>query len=240
MTTREKLITAAAIFLLLLVVFFAYEKKTSDLALAKSESEKVAQVQVIESNAKVIEASRQDQVHTAAVLDAALATINHQRTIIVTPQQAAQALPSIVPNLPTPVQIQNVPATPTAPATQNLIIPQADIPAFQAYKLNCDESNARLLACVKDKEDLQTQLTATAAQFHAEELSAASWEATAKGGTFWHRFGEGIKHSGCGMAGGGAGVKTAQSSTPMNGVIAGVSVTGGCELTMWLIERIKK
>lgn len=190
MTTREKVISIAAVLVLLIAAFIGYELVQEHDARIKAESVESAQKQIIDTNAKSIQAAKQDQEKTASDLKAQLAAIGAQRTIIVTPQQAAQALPTIVPNLPQPVQLQTVPATPTAPATQNLIIPQADIPAFQAYKLNYDESNARLLACTNDKDDLQTQLTATAAQFHAEELSAASWEATAKGGTFWHR----VKH----------------------------------------------
>ena len=110
-----------------------------------------------------------------------------QRTIVVTPQQAA-AVANTLPNLPAQVQVQQVPATATAPASQQIVIPQADIPAFQAYKLDCDESSAKLNACTLNAASAAVIQQGTASQLAAMTKERDTWEATAKGGTFWQRF----------------------------------------------------
>jgi hypothetical protein len=68
------------------------------------------------------------------------------------------------------------------------VIPQADIPAFQAYKLNCDESSAKLNACTLNAASAAVIQQGTASQLAAVTKERDTWEATAKGGTFWKRF----------------------------------------------------
>ena len=170
-----------------------YEWLQEHDARLKSESVQVAQQQVIATAQKTIDQSKAEQVKINADLAAQLAAIAAERKTVPTPQQVVIDVSKLLPNLPAPVAVQQVaatPATPTAPAqaaTQQIVIPQADIPAFQAYKLNCDESSARLLACTTNAQAVSEQLAATQSQYKAEEVRAASWEATAKGGTWWHR-----------------------------------------------------
>ena len=190
MTNQQKLGGAAALVAVALIALGGYELLQEHDARLKAESAQAAQEQIIKTNQATIDQAKVEQAQTASDLKTQLAAIAAQRTIIVTPPQAAAAITAAVPNLPQPVQVQNVPATPTAPATQQLVIPQADIPAFQAYKLNCDESNARLLACGKDAIDAVAIQQGKDSDLAAMTKERDSWKATANGGTFWHR----VKH----------------------------------------------
>jgi len=154
----------------LAIVLGGYEWLQEHDARLKAESVQTAQQQVIATAQKSIEQAKADEEQTASSLKAQLSSIASQRTIVVTPAQAA-AVANTLPNLPAQVQVQQVPATPTAPATQQIVIPQADIPAFQAYKLDCDESSAKLSAC--------TLNAASAAVMSVLVDSAISWNVRA-------------------------------------------------------------
>jgi hypothetical protein len=171
----------------LAIVLGGYEWLQEHDARLKAESTQVAQQQVIATAQKSIDQAKADQAQTASDLKTQLAAIASQRTIVVTPQQAA-AVANTLPNLPAHVQVQQVPATPTAPASQQIVIPQADIPAFQAYKLDCDESSAKLTACSLNAASAAVIQQATTNQLAAVTKERDTWEATAKGGTFWQRF----------------------------------------------------
>jgi hypothetical protein len=228
MTLAHKLTAAAAIVLLVLLVVGGIAWRQDHKALSQSKAVESAQKPIIAQ-------ATADKVVTTSDLTKALAAIQQQRTVVVTVPQAAAAIAQAIPNLPQQVQVQNVPATATTPESQSLVIPQADIPAFQKYKLDCDESNAKLLACAKNAVDDKTILTAT-------EKERDSWKQTAQGGTFWTRLGSGLKHSGCGAAGGLVGVETAQSrnATPMTGITAGAATFGGCEVLSYFLGRRHK
>lgn len=124
-----------------------------------------------------------------ATLKATLASIAQQRTIVVTPQQAA-TVANTLPNLPKPVEAKEVPATATAPASQEIVIPKEDIPAFQKYKLDCDANAATLNACQLNTAQDKIIADEGAVKLRAMTDDRDSWKATAKGGTFWHR----LKH----------------------------------------------
>jgi hypothetical protein len=171
----------------LAIVLGGYEWLQEHDARLKAESTQVAQQQVIATAQKSIDQAKADQAQTASDLKTQLAAIASQRTIVVTPQQAA-AVANTLPNLPAQVQVQQIPATPTAPASQQIVIPQADIPAFQAYKLDCDESSAKLTACSLNAASAAVIQQATTNQLAAVTKERDTWEATAKGGTFWQRF----------------------------------------------------
>ena len=175
------------VVLALAMVLGGYELLQEHDARLKAESVQSAQAQVIATAQKSIDQAKADQAQTASDLKAQLAAISAQRTIVVTPQQAA-AVANSLPNLPEQVQVQQVPATATAPASQQVVIPQADIPAFQAYKLNCDESGAKLTACTLNAASAAVIQQSTASQLAAVTKERDTWEATAKGGTFWQRF----------------------------------------------------
>ena len=171
----------------LAIVLGGYEWLQEHDARLKAESVQSAQQQVIATVQKSIDQAKADQAQTASDLKTQLAAIASQRTIVVTPQQAA-AVANTLPNLPAQVQVQQIPATPTAPASQQIVIPQADIPAFQAYKLDCDESSAKLTACSLNAASAAVIQQATTNQLAAVTKERDTWEATAKGGTFWQRF----------------------------------------------------
>jgi len=171
----------------LAIVLGGYEWLQEHDARLKAESTQVAQQQVIATAQKSIDQAKADQAQTASDLKTQLAAIASQRTIVVTPQQAA-AVANTLPNLPAHVQVQQVPATATAPASQQIVIPQADIPAFQAYKLDCDASSAKLTACSLNAASAAVIQQATTSQLAAVTKERDTWEATAKGGTFWQRF----------------------------------------------------
>jgi hypothetical protein len=173
--------------LALAIVLGGYELLQEHDALLNAKSVQTAQQQDIATAQKSIDQAKADQAKTDSDQKAQLAAIAAQRTIVVTPQQAA-AVANTLPNLPAQVQVQQVPATPTAPATQQIVIPQADIPAFQAYKLDCDESNANLTACTLNAASAAVIQQGTASQLAAMTKERDTWEATAKGGTFWQRF----------------------------------------------------
>ena len=125
-------------------------------------------------------------------MNAAIASIDKQRTIIVTPQQAA-AVANTLPNLPQQVTVQQVPAvpatatTPAQAATEQIVIPKADIPAFQKYKLDCDESNVKLTACTLTAAKSEIIQKSTDDQLKAMTADRDSWRTTAKGGTWLKR-----------------------------------------------------
>jgi hypothetical protein len=171
----------------LAIVLGGYEWLQEHDARLKAESVQTAQQQVIATAQKSIEQAKADQTQTASDLKSQLAAIASQRTIVITPTQAA-AVANTLPNLPAQVQVQQVPAAATAPASQQLVIPQADIPAFQAYKLDCDESSAKLSACSLNAASAAVIQQDAASQLAAVTKERDTWEATAKGGTFWQRF----------------------------------------------------
>ena len=171
----------------LAIVLGGYEWLQDHDARLKAESTQTAQQQVIATAQKSIEQAKADEEQTVSSLQAQLAAIASQRTVVVTPPQAA-AVANTLPNLPAQVQVQQVPATPTAPATQQIVIPQADIPAFQAYKLDCDASSAKLTACSLNAASAAVIQQGTTNQLAAVTKERDTWEATAKGGTIWQRF----------------------------------------------------
>jgi len=178
---------AIGIGVALAIVLGGYEWLQEHDARLKAESVQSAQQAVIATAQKSIDQAKTDQAQTANDLKTQLAAIASQRTIVVTPQQAA-AVANKLPNLPAQVQVQQVPATANAPATQQIVVPAADISALQAYKLDCDENSAKLSACILNAASAEVIQQGTDSQLAAMTKDRDTWEATAKGGTFWQRF----------------------------------------------------
>jgi hypothetical protein len=239
MTTAHKWTAVGCAFLVLLLGAAAYQIHKQDKSVAAAQAASDARNDQAKADQKVVDEAVKHQEQTADLLKSALATIDKERKTPVTPQQAA-AVANSLPGLPLPVQVQQVPATATTPAFQQIIIPQVDIPAFQKYKLDCDESNARLLACSRDSVDFKSELDVTKQQYDLMTADRNNWKTVATGGTFWHKVGAATKHIGCGLAGGAVGIETSNKSTPLNGGIAAVGATGGCELIFWLVGKIRK
>ena len=177
----------------LAIVLGGYEWLQEHDARLKAESVQSAQTQVIATAQKSIDQAKADQAQTASDLKSQLTAIANQRTIVVTPAQAANVA-NTLPNLPQQVTVQQVPAVPATattlaqPATEQIVIPKADIPAFQKYKLDCDESNAKLITCSLNAASAAVIQQGTADQLAAVTKERNTWEATAKGGTSWQRF----------------------------------------------------
>lgn len=186
MTLAHKWTLVAAVVLATFLVVVGFELVKEHDARTLSEATQTAQKQIIDTNQKVIDQAKVDQAQIANDLKNQLASIANQRLVVVTPQQAA-ATANTLPNLAQPVQVQNVPATSSSPATQQIVIPQADIPAFQTYKLDCDESSARLTACSLNAAKAEEIQKDTDTQLKAMTTERDSWEKTAKGGSFWTR-----------------------------------------------------
>lgn len=137
----------------------------------------------------IISAATSAKAQADANLKATLASIAQQRTVVVTPQQAA-AVANTLPAMPKPVEARDVPATATAPASQEIVIPAVDIPAFQKFKLDCDANAATLNACQLNQAQDKIIADESATKLKAMTDDRDSWKVTAKGGTFWHR----LKH----------------------------------------------
>ena len=80
----------------------------------------------------------------------------------------------------------------------------------------------RLLACSKDAIDFKAELAATENKYEAEQITAASWEASAEGGTWIHRTLTTAKWIAI-----GAGVSHAAGSVARVDVLSGVAAAAG-------------
>jgi hypothetical protein len=192
MTIPKSWLIGIAVAVLLLAALGGYEALQAHDALLKADGVQAVQEQKAKADQAVKDQAKEDQVKIDAALQSALSSIDKQRTIIVTPQQAA-AVANTLPNLPQQVTVQQVPAvpatatTPAQEATSQIVIPAADIPAFQKYKLDCDESNAKLTACTLNAAKSEIIQTATDDQLKAMTVERDTWRTAAKGGTWLKR-----------------------------------------------------
>jgi hypothetical protein len=181
MTAREK---ALAVFVLLFAVVFLF-------ALHEWQRERDARIQaesVQTQQQKIIDIAKADQAKTAADLQQQIAALEAEKKQPITPQQFVVGVSKMFPKLPQPLNVvQPLPVTqgmdgkqeslPSAPVVE---IPAADLSTLRDYKISCDETQARLDACAKDKTDLIAEL-------NAPKLKRDKWEATAKGGSWARR-----------------------------------------------------
>jgi hypothetical protein len=134
-------------------------------------------------------------------LAAALATIQTQKRIVRTPQQAAQQLPSVLPSLPLPVSIHDpnlsAPLPPGETPSTTISIPQPDlVPLYddlQDCRANADQN-------VSLKKDLSDEKTRSVALQHERDAAVA----VAHGGTFFVRLKRAAKWFAIGVATGAA------------------------------------
>ena len=172
---------------LLILIFVGYEWLQEHDARLKAESVQTAQTQVIQTAQIQITEAKAAEAKAASDLQTQLAEIAMERKTVPTPQQVVVDVSKLLPSLPQPVQVQNVPATATAPATQQLVVPAADIPDFQNYKLDCDTKSAQLNACSLMAAEKQTEVNSGAAELKAMTAERDEWKTAAKGGTLLHR-----------------------------------------------------
>ena len=147
-----------------------------------------------------IEQAKTREKQRDAQLTTALAGIAAQKRAVQTPQQAAKAIPDVLPPLPLPIEIRipdlsTMKPGETPPAT--ITVPQADLkPLYddlQDYRANAIQIDA----VKKDLADEQARTTAL-----TQERDSAI--AAAKGGTFWVRLKRGAKWFAIGAAAGAA------------------------------------
>lgn len=195
----------------------------------KAEAQTAVLQKTIADNQQVINQAKADAVQAQANLAVQLQAINAQRTVVVTPQQAAIDVSKILPSLPQPVQVQSVPATATAPATQAIVVPQADIPAFQTYHLDCQENAAKLNACQLTSADQTTELKATQNQLEAMTTERDDYKKAVKG-TFWQKLGKSAKCLSLSAVGSALGAAADKQSPALGAGIGAVAGNVTCQL----------
>jgi hypothetical protein len=200
-TAREKAMMAVAVLLLVVVAFVAYQWLQEHDAKIKSDAKSTAIQNTITVNAQAISDARKDfadaaadQKRTIQTLQQQLVIIQSQRAAVPTPQQFVLDASKLIPNLPAPLKVQEVPATAGHPAEQEVVIPKQDLQALHNYKLDCDEKAARLTACQQNASDdgtkilaLTAELTKTDDDYQLMTKDRDGWRNTARGGTLWHR-----------------------------------------------------
>lgn len=189
------ILIAAAIALALLADAWRSARHDSSQLTATLASQKTAMEQAAEH-----ERQRDAQ------LSAALATIAAQKIEIRTPQQAASAIPSVLPPLPLPVSIHFPSLSASSNAQENLpaqiSIPQADLKPLYDSLQDC---RATTLESDAAKKDLADQKAQTAALLRERDAAVAA----ARGGTFWVRLKREAKWFAIGIAVGAAAAKVA-------------------------------
>jgi hypothetical protein len=150
-------------------------------------------------------ASREQQRNTQ--LAAALAEIAAEKKRVLTPQQAAEAIPSALPPLPLPVRIQipDLTESPKGPDTApaSVSIPQSDLKPLYDSLQDCRACALERDATKKDLADEQAQVAALTRERDAAVTAA-------HGGTFWARLKHATKWFVIGVAAGAAATATAR------------------------------
>ncbi len=144
-------------------------------------------------------AAREQQRNTQ--LAAALSSIAAEKRRVQTPQQAVEAIPSVLPILPLPVKISfpdlTEPPKPGDTAPASISIPQSDlIPLYDSLQ-DCRACALERDAAKKDLTDEQARVAAL-----TRERDAAV--AAAHGGNFWSRLKNATKWFVIGVAAGAA------------------------------------
>jgi len=138
-------------------------------------------------NALIEQASAHEQQRNAE-LAAALASIAAEKKHVQTPQQAAEAIPSVLPRLPLPLKISlpdlTQPPKQGDPVPAPISIPQSDLKPLYDSLQDCRACALERDATKKDLDDEQARVAAL-----TRERDAAV--ATAHGSNFWSR----LKHA---------------------------------------------
>ena len=162
------------------------------------------------------------------------ATLSAQASAIRTPQQAAQVILRYLPPAPAgqPAQppIVTIDRSTLPPdvqkqypdAPQLALVAPTQLQQLAKDELACDATRHDLATCRADTHDLHLELD-------AKTDEAATWQAAAKGGTKWQRFGRVLKAVGC--AAGGAGVGALASKQDPRGAAIGAGAgVAACSL----------
>jgi len=150
-------------------------------------------------------ANREKQRDTE--LAAVLALIARQKRAVQTPQQAAIAIPSVLPPLPLPISIHLPDLSPSSkpyddlPATVS--IPQADLKPLYDELQDCRANSLEITAV---KQNLSDEKLQNAALTHQRDAALTA----ARGGTFWQRLKRQTKWFAIGIAIGAAATAAAR------------------------------
>jgi len=175
---REKVL-AIAIPLVLFVgflVFVGYGWMQEHNARLKAETQTSQQQ-------KQIDGLQQQQVQAQNSLNKQLAVLEKSRQTPATATQLVTDATTLLPNLPVSLQVQTAPknpALPEAPATQTVIIPEADFKSIRDAQVTCEENTAKLATCLTLDDASKQQLKLT-------EQQRDEWKTAASGGSIWHR-----------------------------------------------------
>lgn len=230
MTIREKVLTGVVVIGSLLLILAGIVLAHEHDARINAQANQAAQQKIADGLQKQFDQSKADIAKNNEDLKQQLAVIAAQRQVVPTPSQFVVDVSKLIPSLPQPLQVKDVPATATAPATQQIVAPKEDIAALQKYTLDCDEATAKLNACTLNTAALETQVTATQGQLAATAKERDGWKKAAGQGSFLSSVATGAKHSGCGGAGALAGYGAASHGTAASGAISGSLTWLGCEL----------
>jgi hypothetical protein len=186
-----------SVLLAAFLVFAGYGWFQEHDARLKAESATTQQQQQIDG-------LKQQQAAAQLALNQKLATLEKTRQTPATASELVTGADTIIPNLPAPLQVTTAPANPdlpTAPPTQQIVIPEADFKSIRDQELICEENAAKLNACQSNEASLGQQIKLT-------EQQRDEWKDTANGGSMWHRALGAAKWFAIG-AGAGAGVYAA-------------------------------
>ena len=195
LTLHAAVLIVAAIALALLADAWRSERHDSAQLAATLASQKAT-----------LEQAAEREKQRDAQLSAALQAIAAQKIKVQTPQQAATAIPSVLPPLPLPISIHLPDLSASSKSNEDLpaaiSIPQADL-----KQLYDDLQDCRAAAIETDatKKDLADQKAQTAALLRERDAAVAA----AHGGTFWVRLKREAKWFAIGIAVGAVSTKVA-------------------------------
>lgn len=167
---------------------------------AKEDAIAQAKVQVLEQQNSQLGKQNQDLSKSIEQLKSEtasqIASLEKQRTRIVTP---AQALPVI--HESTPLSSATIQTLPDAPS----VLSQQDSLKLADFALQCKECYVKLSSLQQEdvkKDQIQQN---TQAQLQATQKERDIWKSQAKGGSFLHKLKRGLKVIACATAGGAGG-----------------------------------
>jgi hypothetical protein len=132
---------------------------------------------------KQIDGLKQQQTDAQNALNEKLAALDKSRQTPATATQVVSDASTLLPNLPVPLQVQTAPKDPSlpdAPATQTVVIPEADFKSIRDAQVTCEENAAKLATCQTLGDESKQELQLTARQ-------RDEWKTAVKGGSIWQR-----------------------------------------------------
>jgi hypothetical protein len=126
---------------------------------------------------------QQQREQVQAALSRQLAALEQEKKRPVTAPQFVVDTAKLIPNLPKPLEVRNVPQNPgipDAPRVQEVVVPAEDLRVIRDAQVTCEEKSLRLATCESQESSLKEQLRIT-------ETQRDEWKTAARGGSRWHR-----------------------------------------------------